>query len=68
MRQEERALAARPGRSKGGGRRRSRGGRPEARAAGQPRMSPEQVASGALILSRRLAERSVAHGGGEAEI
>lgn len=39
-----------------------------ARAPGESGLSPEQVASGALILSRGLAERSVAHGGGEAEI
>lgn len=39
-----------------------------ARASGESGLSPEQLASGALILSRGLAERSVAHGSSEAEI
>lgn len=39
-----------------------------ARASGEICQSPEQAASGALILSRGLAERSVAHGSSEAEI
>ena len=70
-RQEARALAARPARSKGEGGAEGGEGRPKARAAGAPGesgLSPERVASGALILSRGLAERSVAHRGSEAEI
>lgn len=39
-----------------------------ARASGESSLSPELLASGALILSRGLAERSVAHRSSEAEI
>lgn len=41
---------------------------PAVPTSGECGLSPEQVAPGALILSRGLAERSVAYGGGKAEI